>query len=111
MARRARLDRKDLELLRVVYFAIPSMGEITGGVKGTGIEKRVHRMSRLGLCACDRPGQHPGEWRRWSVTPEGERVVEMVDEDWEFHLPRKHPNYRFCLARLDLVEEEEVGDG
>jgi len=101
MARRARLDRADLECLWIIYFYIPSMGELAAEAKGTGIEGRVYRMSRLGLCACDAAGRHPGEWRRWSLSPEGERVVEMTHEDIEFHLPRKYPDYHFCLARIE----------
>lgn len=99
--RRALLDRRDFEFMRDMYLWAPCMGEFTGGVKGTGIEERIYRLSRLGLCACDRPGMHPGEPLCWSLSPEGEMAVEMADADREFHLPRRYPNWCFHLGRLD----------
>lgn len=107
MARRATLDRKDLEFLRGMYFSPSVMAELMGGVKGRGWRKKIYRLRRLGLCTRDtREGSRAP--MSWGVTQEGKQVVEMADEDWEFHLPRQHPKYRFCLARLDQVEEGET---
>jgi hypothetical protein len=44
--------------------------------------KRLYRLSRHGLCTCE---MHPGEFRCWSLSPEGARVVEECDEDGRWH--------------------------
>jgi hypothetical protein len=71
------IDRSDFGLLLGMYDDAPTMYEL-----GHNNKKRVYRLSRAGLCMCDKPSIHPGQPRCWSLTPTGTSLVETVDEEY-----------------------------
>lgn len=87
-----RLDRYDIAILFEMYGYAPTCTELWlnfyhsyrlkpgGCIAKSRYRRRLYRLSRHGLCACDLPGMHPGQPRCWSLSPEGEKIVERADE-------------------------------
>jgi hypothetical protein len=82
-----KMDKHDVELLRIMYGYAPTFDEIFGWKKDRArwqkndIRAKLYRLSKNRLCACDKPGMHPGQPRCWSLSPRGEFVVESVDHN------------------------------
>ena len=86
-----KLDHHDIGILFEIYGHAPTFIEINYRFRSSrrhravnlpDVKRRLYRLSRHGLCACDLPGMHPGQPRCWSLSPEGERVVEECDRKW-----------------------------
>jgi len=86
-----KLDHHDIGILFEIYGHAPTFIEINYRFRSSrrhravnlpDVKRRLYRLSRHGLCACDLPGMHPGQPRCWSLSPEGERVVEECDREW-----------------------------
>jgi hypothetical protein len=76
------LDGTDIALLRKMYFDAPTIDEFREQKERA--QRRLYTLSRLGLCRGDTAGMHPGQPRCWSLSPEGERVVEESEQDpWD----------------------------
>ena len=103
----AKIAPGDIRLLHDMYFDAPSMSEMVGArgrCASSRIPKRVYRLRRLGLCLCDAPTMHrdPGEPRCWALTPEGERLVELLDEIAD------GPDFVYDYKRVARIEELET---
>ena len=71
------IDSRDFGLLLGMYDDAPTMTEL-----GRNNSQRVYRLSRANLCRCDKPGDHPGQPRCWSLDPAGTHLVEAVDAEY-----------------------------
>ena len=87
------LDYHDIGILFEIYGYAPMFEELDYRFRSSrrhravnlpNVRKRLYRLSRHDLCACDSPDMHydTGEPRCWSLSPEGERVVEECDHEW-----------------------------
>lgn len=70
-----KLTSLDFGLLIAMYFYAPTIDEL-----GPQNKRQVYRLSRAQLCMCDKPGQHPGQPRCWSLTQSGQALVDHIDQ-------------------------------
>lgn len=102
MTRRAILDHYDVAILWQLYTEAVPHYSITVYPPEHNVQERLYRLSRLGLVGCDSPETHEYSFLCWSISPDGERVVEISDGDyWQ------HKNYKFSLRRLPITTLED----